>query len=150
MLKTEILRVAAPRPKKETDDQGSKMNQNTAGDENNYQDSVSVSGLTDEDAASKESADEMSGMDSVNSGSSSGDDSPTDDDNTRDDAEISIHTLDDSSGKHEGSHAGKCFLVIESDLIPEKPFCAAYCVHMHRALIISASVYCFACCSNSA
>lgn len=87
------------------------MNQNTAGDENNYQDSVSVSGLTDEDAASKESADEMSGMDSVNSGSSSGDDSPTDDDNTRDDAEISIHTLDDSSGKHEGSHAGKCFLL---------------------------------------
>ena len=85
------------------------MTQNTAGDENNYQDSVSVSGLTDEDAASKESADETSGVDSGNSGSSSGDDTPTDDDNTRDDAEISIHTFDDSSEKHEGSHGGIFF-----------------------------------------
>ena len=107
------------------------MTQNTAGDENNYQDSVSVSGLTDEDAASKESADEMSGMDSANSGSSSGDDTPTDDDNIRDDAEISIHTFDDSIEKHEGSHAG-IFLVIESNLTPSKPVRVVCWVHKHR------------------
>ncbi|XP_074625634.1 collagen alpha-1(XII) chain-like [Acropora palmata] len=110
----------APRPKKETDDQGRKMTQNTAGDENNYQDSVSVSGLTDEDAASKESADETSGVDSGNSGSSSGDDTPTDDDNTRDDAEISIHTFDDSSEKHEGSHGDSTLAAVSRGKVVTK------------------------------
>ena len=142
LSKTKILRVAAPQPRKETNDQGSKMAQNTTSDENNYQDSVSVSGSTDEDADSKESADEMSGMDSANSGSSSGEDSPTDDDNTRGNAEISIHTFDDSSEKNEDRPAGKIYLVLKLDLIPSKYFRAVRWVHKHRPLnIISASVY---------
>lgn len=126
------------------------MAQNTTGDENNYQDSVSGSGSTDEEADSKESADEISGTDSANSGSSSGDDSPTDDDNTRANAEISIHTLDDSSEKHGDSPTGKICLVLKLDLIPSKNFLAVRWVHKHRPLNISASVYCFVCCSNGA